>query len=89
MFYTESSGRIFTDYSPSADIDNGIKKKYNLKTNSEYRHFLQTHAVQLMQDNLKTAETSQADAMCSCTDCNPPNSETGVVATVSKMCSIL
>lgn len=89
VFYTESSQRIFTDYRPSCERDDEIKKRYNLKSNAEFRAFLQTNATKLMADQAAAgtdASTKSDEAMCSCADCNPPQT---LSLNTSSKCTIL
>lgn len=48
--FAMSDARTFTDYKPSCDLNNMIKKKNNLESGHDYRHFLQSNASDLMKE---------------------------------------
>ena len=50
-----SDGKLFTDYSPSAVINNKIKELNNIKTNVDYKNFLTRNATSIMKTNYNTA----------------------------------
>jgi hypothetical protein len=50
-----SDGKLFTDYSPSAVINNKIKEFNNIKTNVDYKNFLTKNATSIMKNNFNTA----------------------------------
>jgi hypothetical protein len=50
-----SDGKLFTDYSPSAVINDKIKEMNNIKTNADYKNFLTKNATSIMRTNYNTA----------------------------------
>ena len=44
-------GRVFSNWDPTAVINDKIRIKENLRTNSEYREYLQKNAMHLMKLN--------------------------------------
>lgn len=46
-----ADGRHFTDYRPSCDIDVAIRNDNSIKNNFQYRKFLQTNGVDIMNIN--------------------------------------
>ena len=46
-------GRLFTNYSPSTVINEEIRKKNYLKTDRDYRSYLQNNATKIMHYNFK------------------------------------
>jgi hypothetical protein len=50
-----SDGKLFTDYSPSAVVNNKIKELNNIKTNVEYKNFLTKNATSIMKTNFNSA----------------------------------
>ena len=65
-----NDGRNFSSYEPGAALDNALKTKANIKTNSDYRHYLQTNADSIIKNN-------QLNACDECSACpyisNPHN----------------
>lgn len=47
-------GRLFTSYSPSTIVNEQIRKQNNIKTDREYRNYLQKNATTIMNYNFKT-----------------------------------
>ena len=43
-----SDGKLFTDYSPSAVINDKIKEMNNIKTNADYKNFLTKNATSII-----------------------------------------
>ena len=65
-------GRNFTKYESTPTLDSAIKKSSNIKTNNDYRHFLQANADKIIKNN-------QLDACNQCGSCvynNPINNQT-------------
>jgi hypothetical protein len=65
-------GRNFTNYESTPTLDSLIKKSYNIKTNNDYRHYLQVNADKIIKNN-------QLDACNQCGSCvyhNPINNHT-------------
>ena len=52
-------GRFFTDYSPSAVLNDSIKMHNGISSNSKYKEFLTKNATILMTQNFKTSGTIQ------------------------------
>jgi hypothetical protein len=50
-------GRFFTDYSPSAVLNDSIKIQNGISSNSKYKEFLTKNATSIMSKNFKTAGT--------------------------------
>jgi len=50
-----NDGRNYANYEPGASIDNKLKKKENIKTNSDYRKYLQNNADSIIKNNQLTA----------------------------------
>ena len=50
-----SDGKLFTDYSPSAVVNNKIKELNNINTNVEYKNFLTKNATSIMKTNFNSA----------------------------------
>jgi hypothetical protein len=48
-------GRFFTDYSPSAVLNNKIKENNAIFTNIKYKEFLTKNATNIMNHNFKTS----------------------------------
>ena len=49
--YTAADGRAFTDYMPNCEMNQDIKNMYGIKTDYQYRMFLQRNATKLMQND--------------------------------------
>ena len=47
-------GRLFTNYSPDAVINNELRKRNNITTNTNYKSYLQQNATIIMDKNFKT-----------------------------------
>ena len=47
-------GRLFTSYSPSSIINDEIRKRNHIKTDQDYRSYLQKNATDIMNYNFKT-----------------------------------
>ena len=65
-------GRNFTNYESTLTLDSAIKKSSNIKSNNEYRQFLQANADKIIKNN-------QLDACNQCGSCvynKPINNET-------------
>lgn len=45
-----ADGREFTDYNPSCQLNEMLRKKYDIKNSHEYRQYLQKNAEQIMKD---------------------------------------
>lgn len=52
--YAMSDARMFTDYNPSCELNNHIRKKHNITGLHEYRAFLQNKAEDLMKEFAET-----------------------------------
>lgn len=50
-------GRLFTDYSPSAVLNDVIRKNNSIDTNVKYKDFLTKNATLIMNKNFNTAGT--------------------------------
>ena len=50
-------GRFFTDYSPSAVLNDSIKIQNGISSNSKYKEFLTKNANSIMSKNFKTSGT--------------------------------
>ena len=50
-----SDGRLFTDYSPSAKVNDEFRKRNRITTNQEYRDFLVKNTNTLMKTNMKNS----------------------------------
>ena len=61
-----SDGRCLTSFITNCQLNNNIKSRNKLKTNNEYREFLQTNAEQLMSDfkNICNSETEKECISC-------------------------
>ena len=46
-----NDGRNYSNYEAGASLDNNLKKKANIKTNSDYRKFLQKNADSIIRNN--------------------------------------
>ena len=63
-----SDGRCFTNYESAWQLNEDLKKKYNITDNRKYREFLEQNAKKIMSDTSKiTATTKFAD--CNCMSC--------------------
>jgi len=51
-------GRLFTSYSPSTIINERIRKENHLKSDREYRSYLQNNATKIMSYNFETTGKS-------------------------------
>ena len=50
-------GRLFTDYSPSSVVNDAIRKQNNIKSDVDYKSYLQKNALNIMNYNFKTMGT--------------------------------
>jgi hypothetical protein len=50
-----SDGRLFTDYSPSAVVNDDIRKRNRIATNQDYRTFLVQNTNSLMKTNMNNS----------------------------------
>ena len=57
-----TDGRNFSTYEPGAVLDNALKQKANIETNSDYRRYLQTNADSIIKNN-------QLNACDECSTC--------------------
>lgn len=57
-----NDSRLFSNYQSFASIDNTIKNKSNIKTNTEYRYYLQKNADNIIKNN-------QLKACDECSNC--------------------
>ena len=48
-------GRNYSNYEAGASLDNKLKEKANIKTNSDYRNYLQTNADLIIKNNQLSA----------------------------------
>jgi len=48
-------GKLFTEYSPSAILNEQIKESNNIKSNVDYKNFLTKNATIIMNKNFNTA----------------------------------
>jgi len=64
MRFIDASGRQFTDYNPSCELNRAIQRKNNITNSHEYRAFLQKNADQLMQDFAKSVEGEGGCKFC-------------------------
>jgi hypothetical protein len=55
-------GRNYSNYEAGASLDNKLKEKANIKTNTDYRKYLQTNADSIIKNN-------QLSACGECTTC--------------------
>jgi len=62
-------GRNFSNYEAGATLDNIIKKKENITSNSDYRHYLQKNADSIIKNN-------QLNACDQCGTCPYINNDT-------------
>ena len=46
-----NDGRNFSSYEPGAEFDKALKDKANIKSNSDYRRYLQTNADSIIKNN--------------------------------------
>lgn len=46
-----SDGRNFADWDPACRLNNQLRKKYNIKTNYQYRQFLMSNSDKLIEQN--------------------------------------
>ena len=53
-----SDGRLFTDYSPSAMLNDAIRKNNSINTNVKYKEFLTKNATNIMKHNFNDAGTN-------------------------------
>ena len=61
MKYTMADGRAFTRYISNSEYEQYIKKKYNIKSDYEYRLFLQQNGDKIMKELDKCDDD---DKMC-------------------------
>jgi hypothetical protein len=54
--FVMSDGRMFTDYSPSCELNKNIQQKYNIQNSHEYKKFLQNNAENLITGMSKCVE---------------------------------
>jgi len=57
-----SDGRNFANWLPGAAINNKIRENAGIKTNKEYRQYLQTNAKEIIQTN----QLQACDYCCAC-----------------------
>jgi|LauGreSBDMM110SN_4_FD.fasta_scaffold544305_1 hypothetical protein len=50
-----ADGKLFTEYSPSALLNDKIKESNNIKSNVDYKKFLTNNATIIMNKNFNTA----------------------------------
>lgn len=50
-----NDSRLFSDYNSAPSLDNSIKQKSNITTNSDYRKYLQTNADNIIKNNQLSA----------------------------------
>lgn len=50
-----SDGRTYSSWQPTAVLNDQIRKRENIKTNSEYRSYLQKNALSIMEFDKNTA----------------------------------
>ena len=62
--YTLSDGRYFTDYSPNVQSENDIQKKYGVKSNGEYKRYLQLNAESIIKDMSKNCNSNSDTKVC-------------------------
>ena len=61
VFLTDSSGRSFTDYTPTCVAEDQIKKQAGITDNYSYRLYLQRNADKLMLDNANNSQKITTD----------------------------
>ena len=71
-----NDGRNYSNYEPGASLDNKLKKEANIKTNSDYRKYLQNNADLIIKNN-------QLSACDECSTC-PYFSSTNVNLPITK-----
>lgn len=49
MYYPIMGARSITDYRSQADINDAIKRQYNIKDNNEYRQYIQSNGNAILQ----------------------------------------
>jgi hypothetical protein len=62
-----ADGRTYSNWQPGAVINENIRKRENIHTNRDYRHYLQSNAKSIMSLNQRVA--------CQETGCTPLYSE--------------
>jgi hypothetical protein len=48
-----SDGRVFTNYSPETELNDKLRKLYDLKTNRDYKKYLTENTKEIMRTNLQ------------------------------------
>lgn len=54
--FVMSDGRMFTDYTPSCELNKNIQQKYNIQNSHEYKKFLQHNGEKLINEMFKCVE---------------------------------
>jgi len=73
-----SDGRLFTDYSPSAVVNEDIRKRYHLTTNQEYKDFLVKNTNMFMKQNMNHSMSENRTALFPITKNGTPHLFTDV-----------
>lgn len=69
VFYTNSDGRAFTEYTSFCQIENKVKSINKIGNNYDYKLFLQRNASKLMQENTVMAIKQNDQPKCDCKKC--------------------
>lgn len=68
--------RAFTDYTPNCQLNESLKYKYAPGASSEYRHFLQMNACQIMDELRQRSVNNNKNPTgceCKCNFSHPPH----------------
>jgi hypothetical protein len=65
-----ADGRTYSNWQPGAVINENIRKREGIRTNTDYRHYLQSNATSIMSFDKRMA--------CEQSNCTPINSKSSV-----------
>ncbi len=64
MKYTDSSARVFTNWSSNCQLNDKLKNKYNISNASAYRNYLQQNTEQIMKDLVPVPDKCKYCPVC-------------------------
>lgn len=67
--YVMQDGRAFTNYKPSSELDSELKEKHGLKTDAEFKDFLNKNAEKLIEENKKILSSCHSPCKKYCNYC--------------------
>lgn len=68
VFVQHEGPSDYTDYRPSCYREEELKCKYNIKSNYEYKLFLQRNAQKILEEERN--QLKQTSLICDCDKCN-------------------